>query len=103
VTPLEILAAAVVGVLSAARITRLVVADTFPPSARLRMAYDKVTGDSEWSTLVHCPWCFGPWASAIVLAWGLLTDFHTPWWVFNGWLGGSYIASWIVFHDEDGD
>lgn len=94
-------AAIVVGILSAGRLTRLVTADTFPPAAWLRANYAKWTKDGDWSVLAQCPWCFGPWASAAVLAWALLSDFHWSWWLFNGWLAGSYIVSWIVFHDED--
>lgn len=99
-------AAAIIGVLSAARLTRLVVNDAFPPSVWLRNKWDKLTKDDndedgKWTVLVYCPWCAGPYLSAIVLAWALLSNLHWTWWVFNGWLAGSYAASWIAFHDED--
>jgi hypothetical protein len=97
---LEIVAAVIVGVLSAARITRLLTQDTFPPAVWVRQKWDALTDDGPWSTLVHCHWCFGPWAALAVLLWGLLTDFHTPWWVFNGWLAGAYLTSMVVERDE---
>jgi hypothetical protein len=93
-------AAAIVGVLSAARLTRLLVADDFPPVVRVRIWWDGVTKDGSWSKLVRCPWCASPYISAIILAWALLSGLHWTWWVFNGWLAGSYAASMIAFHDE---
>jgi hypothetical protein len=94
-------AAAVVGILAAGRITRLITADSFPPAVKFRMWWDDRTDGTLWNPLFHCPWCFAPYASAAVLAWALLSNFHWTWWVFNGWLAGSYIVSWVVFHDED--
>lgn len=92
--------AGVVGVLSAARLTRLLVADEFPPVVWFRIKWDEATKDGSWSKLVHCPWCAAPYFSAIVLAWALLSGLHWTWWVFNGWLAGAYLASMVVFHDE---
>lgn len=94
-------AAALIGVLSVGRLTRLLVAEDYPPAVWLRTKWDTVTKDGEWSKIVHCPWCAAPYIGAMILAWALLSDFHWSWWVFNGWLAGSYAASWVVFHDED--
>lgn len=94
-------AATAVGVVSAARLTRLVVADTFPPSVAFRIWFEKVTKDGGWSKLVSCPWCAAPYISGIVLAWAVLSDLHLTWWLFNGWMAGSYAAAYLVFHDED--
>lgn len=94
-------AAAVVGILSAGRLVRLFVEDSYPPSIWLRTKWDTITHDGPWSKLAHCPWCAGPYPAAAILAWGYLSDLHWSWWLFNGWLAGSYVASWIVFHDED--
>ena len=97
--------AAIVGVVAAARITRLIVNDSFPPIVWLRMKWDDATAkdgkEGSWTLLAHCPWCAAPYVSAIILAWALLSHLHWTWWVFNGWMAGSYAASWIVFHDED--
>jgi hypothetical protein len=94
--------AVVVGVVSAARITRLLVNDEFPPVVWLRIRWDTITHDGSWAKLAHCPWCAAPYIGAIILAWALLSGLHWTWWVFNGWMAGSYAASWLVFHDEDG-
>jgi len=94
--------ALVVLVLSAGRLTRLMVADEYPPTVKLRMWWNAVTKDGPWAKLVHCPWCFGPWATLFVGLWGYLSDLHWTWWAFNGWLALSYVVSWAVFHDEDG-
>jgi hypothetical protein len=64
--------------LAAFRITRLLVADEFPPVAAVR---ERVTrrfgGDSSPAYLVHCPWCTGVYVSAaLVAALDWLTD-HT--------------------------
>lgn len=96
-------AAAVVGVLSTARLTRLLAQDSFPPSVWLRMRWDILTGDGPWSTLMHCHWCLAPWMGALVMASALAWDLHPAWWVVNGWLGGSYLASMVVERDEVGD
>lgn len=94
-------AASVVGVLSAARLTRLAVADEFPPSVWVRMKWDTLTKDGSWSKLAHCPWCASPYFSAMILLWAVLSHLHWSWWLFNSWMAMSYAASWVVFHDED--
>ena len=96
-----IAAAAVVGLIGTARFVRLVVADEFPPSMALRMGWSRLTNDGPWSKLFSCMWCFAPYAVAANLAWAALSNLHWSWWLFNGWLAASYLASWIVFHDED--
>jgi hypothetical protein len=97
--------AALVGIVSAARLTRLLVNDSFPPLVWARMKWDDLTADDgkdgKWTALLHCPWCAAPYISAIILAWAVLSHLHWTWWIFNGWMAGSYAASWIVFHDED--
>lgn len=95
-------AAVVVGVLSSARLTRLVVNDTFPPVEWLKFQFIRlVRGSESWSKLVQCPWCLAPYATAAVLAWAVLSDLHWTWWAFNGWLAAAYVASMIVWRDED--
>lgn len=89
-------------VLSAARITRLLVADEFPPSIWLRMRWDTVTKDGKWALLLHCPWCMGPYISGLIALWAYLSNLHWTWWVFNAFFALGYVTSWIVFHDEDG-
>lgn len=92
--------AILVGIISTARITRLITQDTFPPSAWLRSRWDGLTEESPWNTLMHCHWCLAPWIIIPVAAWGFLADFNIWWWLVNGWLAASYLASIFVEHDE---
>jgi hypothetical protein len=95
-----------VAVGGAARFTRLIVNDDFPPVLWFRARWNFWTAEGSrfehWNKLSKCPWCFGPWATALVLLWGWASDWHWHWWVLWGWLALSYITSWLVFHDEDG-
>lgn len=98
---LFVLFASVVGVLSTARLTRLLTQDTYPPVAWVRAQWGRITNDGPWYDLVTCPYCAAPYFAAAVLAWGLLTDFQTAWWVVNGWLAASYLAAMIVARDGE--
>lgn len=69
------LAAFVLAVLAAGRITRLVIYDAYPPSAWLRAKWDDLTDTPgkrtslhSWNRLLHCPWCFLPWVFLLILA-----------------------------------
>jgi hypothetical protein len=95
-----LLLAVVVGVVGTARLTRLVVDDTWPPVAALRDWWDRRTNTSGWNDLLHCPWCVSMWFAPPCLAWAWLTDLHWSWWVFYGWLAGAYAAGAIVVRDE---
>jgi drug/metabolite transporter (DMT)-like permease len=97
----EWVAAAIVAAFSAARITRLVTWDKFPPSVWLRMKYAELTHDGPWTVLVECGYCFGVYAAGFVLGWGLLSDFHWTWWAFNGWMALAYAAAIIMAFDGD--
>lgn len=105
-SPFVLIAAVIVGVLGVARLTRLVVLDTWPPIAAIRMWWYRRTMDKDgdegpWYALVSCPYCAAPYITAVVLAWALLTDLHWSWWVFNGWLAAAYVASIIVVKDGE--
>jgi hypothetical protein len=98
--------AALLGIVASARFTRLIVADTFPFSVRLRAWWDGRTrrgqeDESLWNPLLHCPWCFGPWVVIVNAGAGALSEFHPAWWIVNGLFAAFYATSWIVFHDED--
>lgn len=102
-TDIQWLAIAVVTVLSAARISRLVVADSWPPTVWLRIKWDTLTKDGPWSKLVHCPYCFAPWSAAFIIGWGLVFDWPVAWWILNGWLATAYLAAMVQARDGDGD
>lgn len=92
--------AVVVGLFSSARLTRLVVEDTFPPMVWLRVKWDTITNDGPWSLLAHCHWCLSLWMVIPIGLWGWLTELQTAWWVFNVWLAAGYVAGMIVERDE---
>ena len=98
--PLTIAAASAVGVVGAARLTRLVTKDHWPPMAYVRRKYVELTEGTEWSVLAECPFCVAPYVVAADLAWALRSDLDRSWWVTNGWLAASYAASWIVVRDD---
>ena len=93
-------AAASVGVVAAARLTRLVTKDHWPPMSWARRKYVELTNDSEWSVLAECPFCVAPYIVAADLAWAARSDLDRTWWMVNGWLAASYAASWIVVRDD---
>lgn len=95
------LAVAVVTVVSSARLTRLATFDAFPPIQWLRDKYDEKTDGNSWQLLAHCPYCAAPWFTLAVLLSGYFSDFHVVWWLFNGWLAASYLASMVMVHDGD--
>lgn len=97
--------AALVGIVGAARIVRLVTADTFPPSVWLRIKYEDRAGE-QWGKMLTCPWCFGPWVTLVTLILFLLANsaggnWLAAWLLFYGWMAASYAVSWVVYHDED--
>jgi hypothetical protein len=103
VNTFDYILAALIGTLSAARITRLITWDKFPPSVRIRMLWDRLTGDGEWSLLFHCPWCMGFWVTGGVALWGHLSGYDFWWWTVNSIFGLSYVAAMIVIRDGDDD
>lgn len=61
------------------RITRLIVADTFPPARAFRDAVARRFGDgSSPAYLVNCPWCSGVWVAALVVGAVVVAD-RTGW------------------------
>jgi hypothetical protein len=97
---LVVIGAVVVGTMSAARLTRLLTQDSFPPVVWFRMKWDDRTHESGWNILFHCHWCLSAWMVLPILLWGWLSDLHVSWWIFNGWLAAAYAAAMIVERDE---
>jgi hypothetical protein len=96
--------AVIVAVVGAARLTRILTYDDYPPAIAIRVWWQGVTKDGPWAKLVTCPWCAGPWIMLICLGWFLLS-FVAPWlgwtwWLFWGWLALSYWTSQYVHFDE---
>ena len=99
-SPLIFAFAVLLLVLGSARFTRLVTADSYPPSVKLRIWWSNHVNEM-WEPLLQCPWCFAPYVVAVNMATAWLSDMHPVWWIVNGWLSAAYAASWVVFHDED--
>lgn len=106
------IAVVVTTILSAARLSRLLVIDKFPPVKRVRLWYEDKTDGSDWQWLTMCAFCMAPWVTLLVLAAGLLAGVYDPsthrsydnldytaWWLFNGWLAVSYLAASYVARD----
>ena len=87
--------AIVVGLLAAARLTRVVTDDDWPPAAWARRTAIRRL-PAGWGDGVVCPYCVGFWTTALVGApvavWGLTWW----WWVLAGWLAAAYPVAWIV-------
>jgi hypothetical protein len=98
--PILLILALVVATFGAGRLVRIIVHDSFPPAAWLRIQWDRITRDGPWSMLAHCHWCLTPWIMLICLGWGYLSNLHWTWWAFWGWLAISYIATMVVERDE---
>lgn len=90
----------IVGTLSAGRLTRLVVHDSFPPSVRFRIWWDNKTDGSLWNPLFNCHWCLSFWITAPIGIWAWMSNLHPAWWIVNGIFAASYIAPIIVEHDQ---
>lgn len=97
---LQLFLAVVVGVVSSARLTRLITQDSFPPAVWVRMKWDDLTDDSQWNPLFHCHWCMSFWTTLPIGLWGWLSNFHVSWWVVNLLLAGSYLNAMLVERDE---
>lgn len=125
-----LLVAYVVGVVALARAVRLVTSDTWPPIARARERWKRLTAvrdpqgtvlmdpDSEpayseplagpWTPLFTCPFCFAPYPAAAAVATAIWAGVWTPdlgtlagwWWLLAVWASGSYAAAMVVLRDE---
>lgn len=99
--------AVLVLVLGVGRLVRIIYYDDFPLSVKLRILWDRVTGDSLWNKLFHCPWCLTPWVMLGAMGWFALGLYQPwaawSWWLFWGWMALSYVATMIIVRDEPED
>jgi hypothetical protein len=64
--------------LTAARLTRLLVADAFPPLLAARTRVVDRWGDESWQAyLAHCPWCTGVYVAGL-LTWAVTAIYGLP-------------------------
>lgn len=87
-----------VGTLAAARVTRLIVEDDFPPAVAVRNFIDS-RFPAKWATLFHCPFCMGFWVSLMNLTWAWFWP-SSAWWFVNLAFAGAYVIAWIVYNDQ---
>lgn len=98
------IAVAVITIMSAARITRLLTFDKFPPIKFFRDKYEDATDGSNWQLIAYCAYCMSPWVTLLIVGWGYLVDFDTAWFLVNGIFAASYSAAIIVALDKgEGD
>lgn len=99
-------------VLGVGRLSRVITYDTFPPAAKVRALWDKITSgadgeDGPWTILLHCFWCFTPWLMLVAMGWfalGLYVAWVAwAWWLFWGWLALSYVTSMVIVRDDPTD
>jgi hypothetical protein len=98
-TQFQMVAAAIIGILSVARTARLIAHDSLPPVARLRVWWDDHVRGS-WNPLIHCHFCLTPWMATGMAAWFWYSDAHWTWWVVNGIWGFSYVSAIVVSYDN---
>lgn len=103
--------AILVGILGVARLTRVIVFDTFPPAVWWRIRWDRMVPKEKggwfelWNKLFHCWWCLSMWVALACIAWWVwLTPLHVAWalawWVFWGALALGYIATMVIVRDD---
>lgn len=100
--------------IAAARGTRLIVHDHYPPMEYLRSLWWRALGTSPrrlaWAQLIECPFCVAPYVTAVLGGWALAVDAHLGggdawsaawwWWVVCGWAAVSYAVAMVVVRDE---
>lgn len=114
-------AVALVVITSAARLTRLLTVDEFPPVVAVRdrffMWTDKTARRRKWQVLGYCGYCMSFWMTALVVAaadltgvldgrtaWGTTGELAQPlWWIIAGTFGASYLAAILMANDGDED
>lgn len=95
------IAVAVVTIISASRITRLLTFDAFPPIRWAREKFEDKFDGTGWEIIAFCPWCMSPWVTAALVGWGYGTDWDLYWWLFNGAIAGAYLAAMLMVRDGD--
>lgn len=103
ITDLAIYVAAFfLGTVATARFVRLWTQDNFPPVAWVRTrVIAKIGPESPWSDIAECPWCSAFWFVLVNTAYAFFSDLHWSWWWLNAIMASTYLAAWIVVHDED--
>ena len=96
--------AVLIGIVSTARMTRLITHDDFPPVEAVRNWWVRHTNDS-WGSLILCPFCLAPYLTAVQITWFLLLWdegwlFTWFWLLPHAWWAVSYVVAIIVSYDQ---
>lgn len=93
--------AAIITVLSAARLIRLAIWDKYPPMIWIRVRWAVLTKEGPWEELLKCGYCFAIYPTTAIVLWGYLTDWQSAWWITNGILAAAYLAPMVVTFDGE--
>jgi hypothetical protein len=98
---------ALVAAAGVARAVRLLVHEDFPPARWIRHRWITLTKGGQWTEVLTCHWCNAPYLMAGSIVWfslglWLWEPLLWAWWAVHLWAALSYLASWIVHHDDDG-
>lgn len=89
----------ILGALTVARLTRLVVTDRLTVAVR-RAIVNKWGSGSLLAYLIHCPWCMSIWIAPLVMPWAVL--FPNRWVIMAlAILPASYVAGLLSQAEED--
>lgn len=95
----------VIGIVGVARVTRVVVYDSFPPAVWARAKWTAWTDGTGWEKLLVCWWCFSVWVAAAAVGWyvaGLFIDWiMVAWYIFWGIMALAYVAPMLIVRDGD--
>jgi hypothetical protein len=89
-----------IGIISAARVVRLITHDTWPPMEWARPRIAAKLGS--WSEIMVCPFCCAPYVMAAQMGlWWWAHNTNIWWWVIpNTWAAAMYVAAMIVAYDQ---
>lgn len=101
--------AILIWVVGSARLTRLLLFDSYPPVAWLRAKWDDRTHQSDWNPLLHCAYCAAPYVTLVTGALSLwfldvsvpFSHLSTWFWLIGGWAAGAYAAAIVVAYDGE--
>jgi hypothetical protein len=90
----------IIGILSAARVVRLITHDTWPPMEWARPRIAARLGS--WAEVMVCPFCAAPYVMAAQMGlWWWAHNTNIWWWLIpNTWAAAMYLAAIVVAYDQ---
>lgn len=96
--PIPLIAAFLIGTIATARLTRLIVDDSFPPVRAVTDWYIHHTNE-KWGLLAECPWCVSFWIALANTGAAWASDLAWWWWFANVPFAVSWIAAYMCLRD----